>query len=539
MSWHRLPLAATGVAALLLAGCTVVGPDFEPPEAPQAEDWLAKGSDPQPNDPQISEAAETNAAWWRVFDDPVLDRLIALAYGQNLTLQTAGLRIYEARAQLGIAVGEQYPQTQGIGLGYEHRLISDQTGVIRDIDEAINIDRNFDIYQAGFDAAWELDFWGKFRRGIEAADANLIAQIATYDNVLVTLTGDVASTYLQIRTLEERLVIARENVAIEEESLRITEIRYRDGVTTELDIEEATALLYNTKATIPALQQALRQSKNALSVLLGMPPNDLREILGGPGKIPAPPPEVAIGVPAELLRRRPDIRAAELQAAAQSAQIGVAQADLYPAVTLAGSVGLTASDLGDIFTGGAFNGVFNPSITLPIFNYGRIKNNVRVQDARLQELIVNYQNTVLNAYLEVENSLVGFLQTQEQADDLAKSVAASKRAVKIALIQYKAGTADYTRVLNTQTAQLRGQDRLTATRGQIVTNLVALYKALGGGWQIRRGSDFIPEATKEVMAGRTDWGDLLKPAAIPEGDEALNPPPSPEPVTLFERRPDW
>ncbi len=539
MSWRRFPIAVTGIATLLLAGCAVVGPDFEPPEAPLAEDWLPSESDLAAEDSRVSRAAETNAAWWQLFDDPVLDHLIALAYGQNLTLRTAGLRIYEARAQLGIAVGDQYPQSQGVGAAYQRQLISDQIGVIRDIDRVIDIDRSFDVYRAGFDAAWELDFWGKFRRGIESADANLIGQIASYDNVLVTLTGDVASTYVTIRTLEERLAIARQNVATEEESLRLTKIRYKDGVTTELDVEEATALLNSTKSLIPELQNALRQSKNALSVLLGMPPSDLRDILGPPGKIPKPPIEVAIGVPAELLRRRPDIRGAELQAAAQSAQIGVAQADLYPAFTLAGSIGFEASDIGDLFTGGAFTGVFNPSITLPVFNYGRIKNNVRVQDARLQELIVNYQNTVLNAYLEVENALVGFLQTQKQADYLAKSVAASERAVKIALIQYKAGTAAYTRVLNTQTAQLRGQDRLTATRGQTATNLVALYKALGGGWRIRQGSDFIPDATKEVMAERTDWGDLLKPAALPEGDAALTPPPSPEPVTLFVRRPVW
>ncbi|MEO1089557.1 MAG: efflux transporter outer membrane subunit [Pseudomonadota bacterium] len=521
-------------AALAVAGCTVVGPDFEQPEAPDMQAWQQLAA--APGDAELTARAEAPADWWTVFDDPVLDRLIAEAHAQNLTLRTAGIRIYEARAQLGIAVGSQYPQSQQAGAGFSRQRISESRSVIQDVERFIDIDPSFDNWELGIDAAWELDLWGKFRRGVQSADANLIEQIANYDDVLVTLTGDVAATYAAIRTLQERLKLVRENVELQGEALRIAELQFRDGTTTELDVAEATALLNDTESLIPQLENAKRQATNALGVLLGLPPGEVDALVAMPGPIPTPPPDVALGVPADLLRRRPDIRAAELQAAAQSAQIGVAQADLYPSFTLIGSVGLEASDAADLFLGRSFTGVINPGISWNFLNYGRIKNNVRVQDARFQELVVNYQNTVLSAYQEVEDAAVAFVLAQRQADKLATSVAAAERAVRIALLQYRDGTADYTRVLNTQTSLVRGQDRLVATRGQIVANLIALYKALGGGWQVRVGQDFLPAPTRDEMAERTDWGKLLAPGAVPESDDMLEPPVAPR---RFERGPDW
>ncbi len=519
--------------AIILPACTVVGPDFIPPEAPALEAWQMVAEADTAGGTRLSPAAAPDHQWWTVFDDPVLDRLVATARTQNLTLQTAGIRIYEARAQLGIAVGSQYPQSQQVGASFERQRISESRSVIQDIERVVDIDPTFDDWRLGFDAGWELDLWGKFRRGIQSADANLIEQIANYDDVLVTLTGDVATTYTTIRTFEERLAFARENVALQTEALGIARLRLRDGVATELDVEEATVLLNNTRALVPELENGLRQSKNALAVLLGLTPPAVEALLDGPGAIPSPPTDVALGAPADLLRRRPDIRAAELQAAAQSAQIGVAQADLYPMFTLSGAVGLQASDAADLFTGQSFVNVVNPGFAWNIFNYGRIKNNVRVQDARLQELLTNYQNTVLTAYQEVEDAAVGFVLAQRQAAFLAESVAAGERAARIALLQYKDGTADYTRVLNTQSALARSQDRLVATQGQVLANLIALYKALGGGWQTRVREDYIPDATRDAMADRTDWGDILTPAALPEDQ---SPPPPPEP---FEQRPDW
>ncbi|MCP4328902.1 MAG: efflux transporter outer membrane subunit [Alphaproteobacteria bacterium] len=533
------PIRAAGLGLVLstIAGCTVVGPDFERPQAPTTETWI--DADEAGDKDKVDPRDEPVTEWWTLFDDPVLNDLIETAYAQNLTLRTAGIRIFAARAQLGIVVGEQYPQQQSVGTDFKHEKISENVGILREISSVVPLNDTFSRWQLGFDAGWELDIWGQFRRGIEAADANLVAQIANYDDVIVTLTGDVAGTYVNIRTIEQRLVDAHENVKLQEEGLRIARARFRNGVATELDVDEATTLLNNTRATIPQLEIALRQSKNALSVLLGMPPGDLGRILVEPGTIPVPPPDVGVGVPADLLRRRPDIRAAELQAAAQSAQIGIAEADLYPAFTLSGSVGFEASDFAELFTGNSFTGFINPGVSWNIFNYGRIKNNVRVQDAVFQELLVNYQNTVLNAYLEVENALVAFLQAQRQAQYLAVSAAAAAHSVGLALLQYQEGTADYTRVLNTQNALVNAQDRLTATKGEIVANLIAVYKALGGGWQIRAGHPFLPEATKEEMRRRTDWGDILGPQAIPEMDESLDPPPSPEPPTFFTRTPDW
>lgn len=378
-------------------------------------------------------------------------------------------------------------------------------------------DLNYWDFDAGFDAVWELDFWGKFRRGIESADASLLANMAAYDDFLVSLLSEVANAYVVIRTFEKRIQLAEENVALQERSLNITDVRFRNGATTELDVQQAKTLLRNTQALIPQLRAGYRQAKHALSTLLGMPPSELRNILGGPSEIPSAPSAVAAGIPAELLRRRPDIRRAELEAAAQSALIGVAKADLYPSFSLFGSLGLRSSDgtnatrTGDdgadeLFEGDSLEFFGGPSFTWNIFNYGRIKNQVRVQDARFQQLIVNYQETVLRAAREVEDAMVGFLRAQETEEFLNASVVAASRSVDLALIQYRDGVADYQRVIDTQTSLVNQQDLWTQTRGDIVRNLIAMYKAMGGGWQKRKDKDFIADDIKETMRERTDWG---------------------------------
>lgn len=501
----RLLHALLGVAFSVLAAGCAVGPDFARPEAAVAEKWL------EADDPRITTEAVDYSTWWKIFDDPVLNSLVDTAYQQNLPLQIAGIRILEARAQLGIAVGNQFPQLQQARGSVSHVELSENTPNLLPL-----LDDSFRDVDVGFDAAWELDIWGRFRRGVEAADAGLLASIASYDDVLVSLTAEVANAYVLIRTFEERLKLARGNVDIQQESLRITQVRFRYGATTELDVQQAKTLLFNTQALIPTLETSLRQAQNGLSILLGMPPSDLADVLGGPGVIPAAPPEVAVGIPAELLRRRPDIRRAELQAAAQSAQIGIAKADLYPSFSLSGSIGLRSSDtlgseLVDLFNGESFTAFAGPSFRWNILNYGRIKNNVRVQDARFQQFAIDYQNTVLRAAQEVEDALVGFLRAQAQAEFLSNSVDAARRAVDLALVQYRAGTAVYTRVLDTQEALVSQQDAYTATRGAITRNLIAMYKALGGGWQIRRGKGVVSGKTKKEMGSRTDWGKMLKP----------------------------
>jgi NodT family efflux transporter outer membrane factor (OMF) lipoprotein len=522
---QKLPQCLIGMIPLLLlfSGCAMVGPDYIKPPAPEQKAWIEHA------DPKIKAEPTDLAKWWLVFDDPVLNSLVEQAYQQNLPLRIAGLRILEARAQLGIASGNLYPQQQQGTGGAAYNKIS-QNRLNLPPGFADQIDTGFNTYDLAFDAFWELDFWGKFRRNVESGLGTLEASIASYDDTLVTLTAEVARTYVVIRTFEERLEIARENVRIQERSLRITEVRFEGGEVSELDVTQAKALLSETQALIPRLARDLRQAKNALSTLLGKLPSELNEILGGPQRIPAVPAKVAVGVPAQLLRRRPDIRLAERQIAAQSPRIGVAKAELYPAFNLLGTIGLSSRNSSNFFDADSVKGLAGPSFTWNILNYGRIKNNVRVQDARFQELAVNYQNTVLRAAREVEDAMVAFLRTQEEAKFLLSSVRASKRSVDLSLLQYREGLVDYQRVLDTQRFLTRSQEAYTATRGDIVINLVAMYKALGGGWQIREGKDFVPEQIKVEMQQRTDWGKLL---SLEEQE------PPPEEDRKLWRSPDW
>jgi NodT family efflux transporter outer membrane factor (OMF) lipoprotein len=340
-----------------------------------------------------------------------------------------------------------------------------------------------------------------------------------YDAVLVTLTGDVAALYTTIRTLQERLDYASANVKLQRHALDLANKRFELGATSELDVQQARGLLYNTQSLIPILNLNIDRAQNTLSFLLGMPPSNLETMLGTSRSIPVAPATVAVGIPADLLRRRPDVRAAEMAAAAQSAIIGVNQADLYPSFVLAGSLGLAGGNISSLFEGGATTGFITPFFQWNIFNYGRIKNNVRVQDARFEQAVTSYQNAALAAAKEVQDGLQGFLRTNEQVGYLTNAVQASERAAELALEQYSQGASDYTRVLNTQTALLQQQDTLTAARGQAISNLVATYKALGGGWQVREDNNYISPELIDAMEMRTDWGELL---TLPEQPEANN-----------------
>ena len=519
--------------AFVVSGC-MVGPDFVKPDAQVEEKWL------QQQNPRIKSDTVDPGQWWAAFKDPVLNNLIEIASRQNLDLQNAGLRILEARAQLGIAVGSQYPQTQQIGGEATANQLS------KNAPNGAGADKFFYNYQLGFDAAWEFDFWGRFRRGVESANASLYASLADYDDILVSLIAEVARTYLDIRTFEQRLLVTRENVSLQRQSLDVAEARFEFGATSQLDVSQAKALLKQTQATVPPLEAGLRQAKNALAILLGILPTEVQKILGPPKPIPTVPIEVAAGIPAELLRRRPDIRLAEFQAAAQSAQIGIAKTDLYPSFSLTGSFGLQSSakggdlsnnaDFSDLFTSDGITYFIGPSFQWPIFNYGRLKNNVRVQDARFQQLVVNYQNTVLRAFQDVEDATAGFLRTQEQKAFLSESVEQYKLSVELSLIQYSEGLTDYQRVIDAQRNLAQQADAFASATGSVGTNLIALYKALGGGWQLRQGKDLIPEKTKEAMRQRTDWGKLLPPGDLPEDREER--PPTGKAIPVFNK-PDW
>jgi len=478
----------------------MVGPNYVRPPAPTAEKWA------QADEHALRSEPEDLSRWWEAFNDPVLSRLVETAYAENLPLRAAGLRVLQAQARRAIAIGGLFPQSQALSGAYsrtEQSVNSPLTAVPP---------RGFDTFQAGFDATWELDLWGKFRRSIESADAQLLGAVASYDDVLVSLIAEVAATYLEIRVLDERLGVARDNVGVQQDSLHIADVRFQAGGTTELDVAQAATLLHDTEATIPQLEIQLRQALDSLSVLLGMPPNDLTEVLGGPGHVPEVPATVTVGIPADLLRRRPDVRSAERAAAAQSAQIGVAVAEMLPAFQLTGAVGLSAEQAAEFFEGRSFEAMTGPAFNWPVLNYGRLINDVRLQDATYQELAVTYANTVLVAQRDVEDALVGYLRGRDQVARLAESVAAANRAVDLSLIQYREGATDFTSVLNSQQSKLRENDLLVSTRGNVTLSVVALYKALGGGWEIRDGQDFVPDQTREEMRARTHWGDALSPA---------------------------
>ena len=510
--------------AVSVSGCAV-GPDFETPGAVVQSNWIEK------RDSRVETKKAVKTEWWKAFNDPTLDELVERAAQQNLPVQVAGLRILEARAQLGVAIGNMYPQTQeGSGDAQRVRISSR-------VLETEGLPHSFAFFDIGMEAAWELDFWGRFRRNVEASDAAMLATVADYDNALVSLTAEVARVYTSMRTFEVLIRISRENARIQKDGLDIAQSRFRNGATSELDVAQARALYESTLANIPQLQASLQQAKNALSILLGLPPGGVEALLCGPHKIPSASRKVAIGLPAELLRRRPDIRSAELNAAAESARIGVTEADLYPRFILLGDIGVQASDAARLFAPGSLAYIGGPGFRWSILNYGRITNNVRAQDARFQQALVNYENTVLKAALEVEDGLIGFLKAQESASNLQKSVAAAQLAVHLSLVQYQEGAESFQRVVDSQTRLLDEQNRLAEQRSSIATYLIAAYKALGGGWEVGEGKPIVSEALQAQMASRTNWGNLLPPPPPPRPTNLTPPPPASATPPLLP--PDW
>jgi NodT family efflux transporter outer membrane factor (OMF) lipoprotein len=516
--WRPLVLVA---ALLFLANGCNVGPDYVRPKVSLNQRWTTL-------DPRLG-APAVQVEWWRTFNDPTLDRLVELAYRQNLPFQISALRILEARAQLGFAVANQYPYNRlPIASGQGGGIHGDLPGGGGDLN------LYYGTYDVGFDAAWEVDLWGKLRRGVKAARANYLATVAGYQDATVSLTAEVARTYITIRTFQVLIALARENVGVQEEGLRIAESRFRNGATSGLDVAQATAQLEATRTTIPELQIGLVQAENALCTLLALPGGCTVGLVTGAEVLPTPPAEVAVGMPAELLRRRPDIRSAELNAIAQCNRIGIAKADLFPNLSLAGVIGTrTVGTTGAPSTVGSLLGIFNPgtliwsigaSIFLPLLNYPRILNNVRVEDARFQQTIFAYQNTVLKAAQEVEDGITGFLHEQEAAVFAQNAVAAAADSVKLSVTQYREGAVDFQRVLDAQRSLLTSQDSLARTRSAVATNLVALYKALGGGWEVRAGQPVVTDATRDEMQRRTNWGNYFsKPPKIKNID---GPPPA-------------
>lgn len=515
-----LRLVCLATLAIALCGCTSfkeyvqngfkVGPNYGTPSAPVASAWM------DASDKRIRTDCEDLSKWWTVFNDPGLDTLICCAYQQNLTLREAGCRVLQARAQLAIATGEIFPQNQNMTGDYSRNVLSKRTA------NGLNITAPFyDQWDYGFNLNWELDFWGRFRRAIESNSASLDASVEDYDDTLVTLLGDVATNYVWMRTVEQLIEYTNTNVRLQRETLTITEARFKGGTTSELDVYQARSNLEQTEAQVPELEINLRQYVNQLCILLGLPPEALQAKLG-PAPIPTTPTEVAVGIPADLLRRRPDVRHAERLAAAQCAQIGVAESDFYPAVSITGTIGYSARNFPELFQSPALNGSVGPSFQWNLLNYGRIRNNVRLQDAKFQELVASYQQTVLNADKEVENGLVMFLRAQRRKQFQAASVDDAEKAVKIVLAQYKAGAIDFTRVTQLELALVQQQDVLTDARGEIARGLIQVYKALGGGWQIRL-TDNKPTTLPESPE-RKELSPDTESLPAPNPEPAPNPP---------------
>jgi len=521
--WSTL-IVAFLPATLLLSGCTPwrdylhngfkVGPEYQRPAAPVAQDWI------DADDQRLRGPTDIQAQWWTAFHDPVLDDLIAATYAQNLTLREAGFRILQARATRGIAVGGLFPQQQYLGVQYTRSVLSQTVLGLG----AFFPKRFFSEWDAGFNLAWELDFWGRYRRAIEAADADLEASVENYDDVLVTLLADTATAYVNMRILQRQIELVRANIVLQQETLRIATAKFDGGLTSKLDVDQAQSNLSQTQSLVPQLEIELRQASDQLCILLGIPPEELTRRLP-PRPIPTAPPDVAVGIPAELLARRPDVRRAERLAAAQSAEIGVAVSDLYPQIAVTGAIGVDSRDVRTLFRQNSLAGTIGPSLQWNLLNYGRLLNNIRVQDAKFQELVASYQNTVLRANAEVEDGLALFFKSQAQTRYLAESVVAAEDAVRIVKTQYEGGLTDFNRVAVIEQNLVQYQDQHAQAQGNIALGLIETYRALGGGWQIRLApptGSFPPARPGDV---RPEGEPVPPPGVLPLPGPIPDPPP--------------
>ncbi len=495
--------------ALLLGACTTLGPDYQEPEVDWVRDW-------QPSTPMTEQTgSEVDLEfWWQLLQDPALNSLIEAARQDSPTLRIAGLRILESRALLGIAGSSLYPQVQQVNGAVAYVNSSQSGGALGNSSDSLG------SYQAGFSLGWELDFWGRFKRGIESADAAFFASVANQQDVQVLLAAQVADLYYAYRTTQLRITIARDNAKIQKRSYEITTRLYESGQNSELDVQQAKTQYITTLSAIPELEITLTQVRNSLGVLLGRPPGELAELNGPFDRLPAINNATVEAIPANLMLRRPDVRLAAWQVAAQSAQIGIAEADYYPAISLLGSIGWSGSSVSgspDVGTLG-----LGPALTWNVFDHGRIANNIRVQDSRLQQLIVGYQQNVLQAAREIDDALVSLVKTKEQQDLLDESVQASRRALELANSRYQEGYADFQRVLDAQRAAVSQDERLLLNQSSHVSAIVALYKALGGGWTDTPVTQWIPVDDRETMQQRTDWGELLT-TPLPEGRATDSP----------------
>ncbi len=507
------------LSVLGLSACTTLGPDYVHPEQTALpSDWsLEKAA----QDTQQSE--QKLQQWWQQFNDPTLNQLVEMVSQQNLDLEAAGLRIVQARSLLGISTGLQYPQVQTVSGNLARAYVNDQG-----VNNAA----------LSFDAGWEMDIWGKYARGIESAEAGYYASIASYHDIMVTITAEVARNYINYRTFQERILLSRRNIEIQERVVNITQVQFDSGNVTELDVQQAKNQLFNTKAAQPSLEIAMKQSRTALALLLGVLPEDVEKLLQSDGfaqrmadyenqfkssgrkpalsgnderSIVPRPPLLDNKVDANLVMRRPDLQVSEMQARAQSAQIGVAETALYPSFSLFGSIGIdsTVPDGSSFSFSDSLTMVVGPTFSWNIFQYGRVKNNIRFEDAKFQETLTNYNKKVLQAVNEVTNALEAYDLYLEQKSLRLQSVNSSIRAFNISMTQYENGQISFERLLNSVEKMTRAEDSYATIKGNVANQVVALYKALGGGWEAQTGKPFLSETVAKQMQDRSDWDGLL------------------------------
>lgn len=451
-----------------LVGCAKVGPDYQPPDTLSPAAWQA----PINNGLHVGEAdQQILAQWWMAFQDPLLTGFIDQAIRGNLDLEQARARLLAARAKRDISAAGLLPSLGANGSATKSHSSGNRGGGTESTS-----------YSSGFDAAWELDLFGGRQRSVEAADAQLAAGEEDLRAVQVSLLAEVALNYIEVRTYQTRLQIAGTNLVAQEETLALTEARFLSGLVSELALQQAKHLVASTRAQIPSLQTGLAKATNTLAVLLGHPPGTLNEQLLSPVEIPVLPVSVAVGIPAETLQRRPDIRKAERQLAAQTAQIGVATAELYPSLRLSGSIGLDALSSGRFFNSDSGRYSFGPSFSWVLFDGGATKANIHLQSALQQEALAAYRTTVLAALEEVENALVAYAEEQNRHQALQEAAEAAGLAATLAGLQYQGGLVNFTEVLDARRSLLSFQDQLATSRATMVGNLIRLYKALGGGW---------------------------------------------------------
>lgn len=471
MKW-RSPLVALGL--LVITGCAAVGPDYVEPELKVPDAWHMRIVD------QVSQGPDaTLQSWWTVFDDPVLNEMIDRARSGNLDLQTAVSRVKAARASLAITSGARLPTVDGTGQASRTKQSDD--GWLAQVAPNDGFDAQ-NLYEVGLDASWEIDLFGRVRRSIESSQAQYESTIEAERDVLVTLFAEVALTYIEVREFQSRIAYAADNIAVQKQALGLARERYQTGLSSQLDVVQAQATLGMTEAAAPDLETAKHQALFRLAVLLGEDPGSLQEEFETSAGIPKPVGRITLGLPMDVVRQRPDIRAAERRLAAQNAQVGVATAALYPDFSLSGFIGLQTRSTDDLFSGNSKMWGVSLPVNWNLFDGGRVRGNIELQEELTEQRLLEYRQSVLKALEEVQSALVAYNNEHEKLAALRRATEATINGVRLALMQYDTGLSDYTNVMTMQRDLFQLQEQLAASEAQLDFQLISLYKAVGGGW---------------------------------------------------------